>query len=118
MNCSCDASFTPVAGVSGWFRNMRNGHASPVVGVGQWNWGTFAQDIVKAGLQIGTTYAAGELGGDGQQSTGINPALVNPYQQQPGMIQQPQSAGMPDWILPIAIGGGVVLIFLALQLRR
>lgn len=100
MNCFCDRNYVPV------------------MGVGQWDWGSFAQDIVKAGLQVGTTYAASELGGGGTQtSTGVNPALVNPYQYQQPYAQQPPAAATPAWVWPVVIGGGLLALALVYKMR-
>lgn len=102
MNCFCDRTYVPVAGV------------------GQWNWGSFAQDVVKAGLQVGTQYAASELGGSGgtQTSTGINPALVNPYQYQQPFYAQPPAPATPAWLWPVAIGGGLLALAIVYKLSR
>lgn len=101
MNCFCDRNFTPVAGV------------------GQWDWGSFAQDVVKAGLQVGTTYAASELGGSRTTTPGVNPALVNPYGtiQQP-VYMQPAAAGTPSWVWPVVIGAGLLVTVVMLKSKR
>lgn len=96
-------------GVGAWF--------SEVHGVGDFDWGTLAQDVVKAGLQIGAVVGAAELGGS-KTGTPVNAALPAPYTgyTTPAPATTTTVSQLPAWFWPVAAGGG--LLILAIVLKR
>lgn len=98
-------------------------------GLGDFVQSGFGQALVGAGLSIGTAFALSKLdlapaprGNQGGALSGgsqVNPAgsVYNPLASAPVIIQQPAPAATPAWLLPAAIGGGVLVLVLLMQRR-